>query len=165
MRALKGWMAWVTANRSRNHASRRPLRQTQARIQQVEVLEVRSLLSASGLLGGNLATVGSEPSDTSSAIQSAVTSDDQYYYFSSSTTGTLKSSNGSTLSITTDDIARLVVHPDGSYDYSLFFKGSNVGLGGGSESIDAFTVLSDGSLLVSTTGLVAVPGVIGSGTD
>ena len=165
MRALKGWMAWVTAKRSRNHASRRPLRQTQARIQQVEVLEVRSLLSAAGLLGGSLATVGSDPSDTSSAIQSAVTSDDQYYYFSSSTTGTLKSSNGSALSITTDDIARLVVHPDGSYDYSLFFKGSNVGLGGGSESIDAFTVLSDGSLLVSTTGLVTVPGVIGSGTD
>ncbi|MCX7421444.1 MAG: hypothetical protein NT013_18130 [Planctomycetia bacterium] len=166
MRALKGWMAWFTAKHSRNHASRRSLRQTQARIQHVEVFEVRSLLSASGLLvGGSMATVGSHTSDPLAAIQSSVTSDDQYYYFSSSTAGVLKSSNGSTLSITTDDIARLVVHPDGSYAYSLFFKGSNVGLGGGSESIDAFTVLSDGSLLVSTTGLVTVPGVIGSGTD
>ena len=71
MRALKGWMAWFTAKHSRNHASRRSLRQTQARIQHVEVFEVRSLLSASGLLvGGSMATVGSHTSDPLAAIQS-----------------------------------------------------------------------------------------------
>ena len=160
MRSLTGLMsAWINVRCSASRSSRKPSRRMQTRIPQVEVLEVRSLLSATGILGAN------QVNSPAAALQSSATSDDQFFYFSSSITGTLKSSNGSTLNITTSDITRLVVHADGSYDYSLFFKGSNVGLGGGTESVDAFTVLNDGSLLISTAGQVTVPGVVASGAD
>ncbi len=148
MRPIKDWLSsWTTTLSGRNQRSRKSARRSQRETQQVELLEVRSLLSAS------------------SVVSSPAISTDQYFYFSSSVGGTLRSGNGSTVGLTTDDIARLVVHANGSYDYSLFFQGSDVGLSGGSESIDAFTVLRDGSLLISTTGLVSVPGAVGAGTD
>jgi subtilisin family serine protease len=43
--------------------------------------------------------------------------------------------------------------------YSLYFDGSDVGLSSSSEDIDAFSVLSNGDLLVSTTGNPIVTGV------
>ncbi len=167
MSPVKGLLSsWINARSNRQQCSRMPASRgrSQARIQQVEILEVRSVLSAASV-GGHLAPESLHASGIPAGIQSSATSSDQYFYFSSSVGGSLKSSDGSTLSITTDDVARLVVHSDGTYAYSLFFKGSNVGLGGGTESIDAFTVLSDGSLLISTAGQVTVPGVVGSGTD
>lgn len=160
MRSLtRSMFSWIKRRPVGSRNSKNPLRRNQFRVQQIEVLEVRSLMTATGILGANH---GSGPA---ALQQSAAVSDDQFFYFSSSSAGTLKSSNGNTLSITTSDIARLVVHGDGSYDYSLFFKGSNVGLSGGSESIDAFTVLSDGSLLISTTSQTSVPGVVALGAD
>lgn len=49
--------------------------------------------------------------------------------------------------------------------WSLFFDGSDVGLSSGSENIDAFTFLADGSLVVSTSGNVSVPGIAGTNAD
>ncbi len=47
--------------------------------------------------------------------------------------------------------------------WTMYFDGSDVGLsnGGNPEDVDAFALLPDGSLLVSTTGASAVPGVAG----
>ena len=153
VRPIQGWLSsWATTLRGRNQRSQKSAQRSRSGIQQIELLEVRSLLSASGIVAP-------------AAIQASAISTDQYFYFSSSVGGTLRSSNGSTVGLTTDDIARLIVHANGSYEYSLFFRGSDVGLSGGSESIDAFTVLKNGSLLISTTGLVSVPGAVGTGTD
>jgi hypothetical protein len=41
--------------------------------------------------------------------------------------------------------------------FSLVFDGSDVGLGGGGESLDALQLLPDGRLIVSTMGLTLVP--------
>ncbi|MEM9482966.1 MAG: hypothetical protein AAGA83_04665, partial [Cyanobacteria bacterium P01_F01_bin.116] len=43
--------------------------------------------------------------------------------------------------------------------FSLYFDGSDVGLSSNGEDIDGITSLSDGTLLISTTGNVNVPGV------
>jgi hypothetical protein len=43
--------------------------------------------------------------------------------------------------------------------WSLYFDGSDVGLTGGDENVDAFAFLPDGSLLVSTSGTPTVPGL------
>ena len=42
--------------------------------------------------------------------------------------------------------------------FSLFFDGSTVGLRTSGENVDAFALLPDGSLLISTEGVVRVPG-------
>jgi hypothetical protein len=47
-------------------------------------------------------------------------------------------------------------------EFSLFLDGSAVGLTTSSENVDAFTLLPDGSLLVSTEGRVKVPDVQGN---
>jgi hypothetical protein len=49
--------------------------------------------------------------------------------------------------------------------FSMYFDGSDVGLSTNSEDIDAVELLSNGDILVSTTGSVSVPGVSGSGED
>ncbi|MCI0361775.1 MAG: S8 family serine peptidase, partial [Planctomycetaceae bacterium] len=52
-----------------------------------------------------------------------------------------------------------------SGQWSLYLQGSSVGLSGSAENIDALAVLADGSIVVSTTGNVAVPGVSGVDAD
>ncbi len=49
--------------------------------------------------------------------------------------------------------------------FSWYFDGSDVGLTTNGEDIDAFTILPDGSLLVSTAGGYSVPGASGSDED
>lgn len=49
--------------------------------------------------------------------------------------------------------------------FELYFDGSDVGLSNDSEDIDALAVLHDGGLLISTTGLYAVPEAVGLDTD
>ncbi|MFP6766201.1 MAG: PPC domain-containing protein, partial [Planctomycetaceae bacterium] len=83
----------------------------------------------------------------------------QEYFFSTQWGGTLTGSDGSTIETTGSDIVRLVVMEDGSFDYNLYFDGSDVGLSGGAENVDAFTILEDGSILVSTWRRARVPGV------
>lgn len=51
-----------------------------------------------------------------------------------------------------------IVHWNGTA-WSLYFDGSDVGLGGFGENVDAFAFLADGSLLVSTSGNPTVPGL------
>jgi hypothetical protein len=68
---------------------------------------------------------------------------------------------------TNSDIVKLTMN-DTSYRYSMFFNGADAGLTTSAEGVDAFTFLSDGSILVSTVGSFSVstnysaPGV-GSG--
>lgn len=69
---------------------------------------------------------------------------------------TLTNSDGSRLSVTDTDIVRLVVATDGSWSYSLYFRGSDFGLAPGTESIDAFTFLPDGDILLSIKGTFSV---------
>src|SRR5262249_18722224 len=78
------------------------------------------------------------------------------YYFAANG-GTLTNSDGSTLTLANTDIVSLVVNADGSYQYQTFFQGKNVGLSASSERIDAFTLLADGSILISTSGAFSVP--------
>ncbi len=49
--------------------------------------------------------------------------------------------------------------------FSLYFDGNDVGLDTASEDIDAIDLLSDGRLLISTTGSPTVPGVAGKDED
>jgi hypothetical protein len=51
-----------------------------------------------------------------------------------------------------------IVHWNGTA-WSLYFDGSDVGLTTTAENVDAFAFLSDGSLLVSTSGNPTVPGL------
>lgn len=61
------------------------------------------------------------------------------------------------------DATSLGLNTAGSF--SMFFDGSLVGLDANSEDVDAVALLSDGSLLVSTSGAFSVPGVSGRGED
>jgi hypothetical protein len=49
--------------------------------------------------------------------------------------------------------------------FSMYFEGSDVGLTTGDEDVDAFELLSDGSLIVSTTGNFSVTGASGADED
>jgi len=49
--------------------------------------------------------------------------------------------------------------------FSLYLDGSDVGLDTSSEALDGLAVLSDGRVLISTTGGVSVPGVTGNDED
>ncbi len=49
--------------------------------------------------------------------------------------------------------------------FSLYFDGSDVGLTTGDEDLDGLDVLADGRLIISTKGIVDVPGVTGVGQD
>lgn len=85
-----------------------------------------------------------------------------------STTGafSVPASGGGTLSGGGEDVLRFVPSSLGSTtagQWSLYFDGSDVGLSGAAESIDAIAVLSDGRILVSTAGAISVTG--GSGQD
>ena len=58
-----------------------------------------------------------------------------------------------------------VLGSDTSGIFSIYFDGSDVGLTTNAEDIDAFDVLSDGTLVISTTGNVDVGGVTGADED
>ncbi|MGE0528568.1 MAG: Ig-like domain-containing protein, partial [Bdellovibrionales bacterium] len=92
------------------------------------------------------------------------------YYFSTTTSGFLYSPKGGTVSFTPSDIVNFNLASDGTYSFSKYFLGSNVGLTTSSEDMDAFTIMSDGSILVSTLGSFSVPGpnntvITGGGED
>ena len=74
--------------------------------------------------------------------------------------------NGATFAST--DIAQFNATSLGSNTagtFSMYFHGINVGLDTSGERIDALDVLSDGRILISTTGDVSVPGVSGKDED
>ncbi len=80
------------------------------------------------------------------------------YYLSTTEGGTLSSTDGSpNVSFTDADILKLSVFANGLRRYELAFDGSDVGLSSSSEDIDAFTILPDGKILISTTGSFSVP--------
>ncbi|MCS6975785.1 MAG: matrixin family metalloprotease [Gemmatales bacterium] len=78
------------------------------------------------------------------------------FYFTLKGGNTLTNSDGTRLSVTDTDIVRLVIATDGSWTYSLYFRGSDFGLAPGTESIDAFTFLPDGDILLSIKGAFSV---------
>ena len=49
--------------------------------------------------------------------------------------------------------------------FSMYFDGSDVGLSASAESIDELSVLSNGQVLISTTGSSTVPGVSAADED
>jgi hypothetical protein len=61
------------------------------------------------------------------------------------------------------DATSLGVNTTGTF--SMYFDGSDVGLSASAESIDELSVLSDGHVLISTTGSSSVPGVSGADED
>jgi subtilisin family serine protease/subtilisin-like proprotein convertase family protein len=83
------------------------------------------------------------------------------YYFSTTTSGSLTGTDGITVPFTDADILRLAVTA-GGYGYSLYFDGSDVGLTTANEDVDAFDILADGSIIISTVGAFSVPGPSGS---
>lgn len=87
-----------------------------------------------------------------------------------STTGafSVPASTGGTLTGTGSDILRFVpgaLGPTTTGQWSLYFDGSDVGLTTSAENIDAVSLLSDGRLLISTTGAFTVSGVSGQDED
>jgi hypothetical protein len=66
------------------------------------------------------------------------------------------------LAVDTFDIVRFDatnLGPNTAGNFSLYFDGNDVGLTASGEKIDAFTLLADGRLLISTTGNPGVTGV------
>jgi subtilisin-like proprotein convertase family protein len=75
------------------------------------------------------------------------------FYFTVDHAGTLVNSDNTTLAVNDTDIIKLLVGADGSRTYSIYFRGSDVGLTPGTgEAIDAFTFLRDGSIVMSFKG-------------
>ena len=70
--------------------------------------------------------------------------------------GTLVNSDGSKLTVSDSDVVEFSTSAGGAYRYSLYFDGSDVGLTTTDEDVDAFDLLSDGSLIISTEGPVSV---------
>ena len=86
------------------------------------------------------------------------------YLLSTTASGTLSSTTGAAdLSFTDADILQLAIQSNGQYQYELYFDGSDAGLSTSAEDIDAFTMLQDGSIVISTAGSFSVPAV-GGGT-
>ncbi|GAB5443698.1 MAG: hypothetical protein Fues2KO_40470 [Fuerstiella sp.] len=81
------------------------------------------------------------------------------YLYSLAASAYVFNSDHSRLAVDDSDIVKLTVNADGSWQHDLYFDGSDVGLRGWEEDIDAFSVRDDGSLLISTTGCVTVSGV------
>ena len=78
------------------------------------------------------------------------------FYFTVDHAGTLTNSDNTTLQVFDTDIIKLTVGIDGSHTYSVYFRGSDVGLTPGTgETIDAFTFLRDGSIVISFKGQAA----------
>jgi hypothetical protein len=86
----------------------------------------------------------------------------QSFSFSTAVAGTLTSSDGARLSADDSDIVQAALAADGRVTYTLAFDGSDVGLTTDAEDLDAFAVLADGSLIVSTVGAASVPGPNGT---
>ena len=66
------------------------------------------------------------------------------------------------------DIVRFTATSSGNStagSFSLYFDGSDVGLDSTQEDIDALTVLSDGRIIISTSGSFSLPGVSGKDED
>ena len=80
----------------------------------------------------------------------------QTYYLSLAGNATLRSSDGSTLAVADADIFALNVPASGGFQFLPFFDGSDVGLATDNEDIDAFDLLPDGSIVVSTVGSFSV---------
>lgn len=91
------------------------------------------------------------------------------YYLSTAESGTLTNSDGSTLSFSDADILQLQVDGAGGYTYRMYFDGSDVGLGAAGEDIDAFALLPNGGIVISTVGNFSIsqPGetIVGDGAD
>ena len=76
--------------------------------------------------------------------------------------------NGTTIAGNGEDLLRFVPTSLGSTTagtWSMYFDGSDVGLSGTEENIDALAVLADGRILVSTTGAFSVSGASGQDED
>jgi hypothetical protein len=87
------------------------------------------------------------------------------FYLTFATGGTVTNSNGSTRAYTSSDILKLKVNTDGTYTYTVYFKGSKFGLSDVNERIDAFYIVpsvntppgfTPGQVLISTAGPFAV---------
>ena len=92
------------------------------------------------------------------------------YYLSTAESGTLASTNGApSVTFADADILKLTVQSNGQYQYELYFDASDVGLTTSAEIVDAFAMLADGSIVVSTVGSFSVPGpggaITGVGQD
>lgn len=74
----------------------------------------------------------------------------------------LVDSVGHLLLVNPHEILQLTVEPDESFQHAIYFDGRDVGLSESGEDIDAFTVLPDGGILISTAGIAAVPGADGT---
>jgi hypothetical protein len=109
------------------------------------------------------ATLGSPATHTYTILDNDITTaGTKLFHFSTTAGGTLTGNTGSSVSFTDADIVRLTSNSNGTYFYTMYFDGSDVGLTQSSEDIDAFAILADGTILVSTTGAFSVTGATGS---
>ena len=87
------------------------------------------------------------------------------YFLSTAHPGAMTNSDGTSVSFDDSDVLRLEIDEQDQFRYSVFFDGSDFGLDDDTEDIDALHVLGNRDLIISTTGLVEVPGVRGQGQD
>ncbi len=91
---------------------------------------------------------------TTATIDALLVADFDTFYMSFATDG---GTTVPTLALVQDE--DIVKYDAGTW--SLYFDGSAVGLGdGGGEDVDAFEILGDGSVLISTRGAPTVPGLV-----
>jgi hypothetical protein len=82
-------------------------------------------------------------------------SPDYVRYLSLSNNGWICSSDNTWQYAANSDIVMMGI-TGGWHDYSMYFNGADVGLTTSTEGVDAFTFLSDGSILISTSGSFSV---------
>jgi len=142
----------------------------------------RVIVDQSTLPGGTTPTIPNPPDVVVTLASDQVRSDIDFgfllppgtpggiFYLTLKGGNTLTNSDGSKLTVTDVDIVKLVVSTDGTYTYSLYFAGKDFGLSPGSETIDAFSFMPDGDILISIKGSFSVKPVYtapksGSGTN
>ncbi len=86
-------------------------------------------------------------------------------YYSPQTPGYVRDSNYRKQYVDDSDIVKLSIYSSGAWRHDVYFDGGDVGLSTGSENIDAFAILPNGKLLLSTVGRVNVSGVAADGED
>ena len=91
-------------------------------------------------------------------------------YLSTEAAGSVVGSDGVRVTFDDSDILRVTIERDEagaalSVRHELLFDGSDVGLDGDGEDLDALAVLPDGRLLVSTTSRATVPGLTAEDED
>ncbi len=134
----------------------------------VERMEPRQVMSANNLLiAFNADGTLTKPftTESKSAVQAATS--ERVYYVSLSDPGQVTGSDSRVVKYDDSDIVEVTFDAAGAAKFRTYFDGSDVGLDpkNATEDIDAFDILADGSIVISTVGKATVGNLTITGSD